>query len=388
MPRFHGGSTPFPARSPTVTTPPADLRFPYMAFARSAGGRARYSLVSSGMPPADARLFGAELPDLGFANAEALPRLQERLGAHLGVAPEQVIVTVGASAAMLVLALALFRGARVAVETPSYEPLRALPGALGGELRPFERRASERFAVDPERVRRALEGGRGPGHVLLSTPHNPSGALVARDALRAAADAAEEHGGYLISNEVYLEFAPPELRSPRGACASAVHAAPRSISIGSLTKAYGLGALRLGWIALGEEARDLRLRIEDAAFLDYVDPPTPILRLGLTALAELERLRAPYERFAAESKPVLARWLAETPGVEGAVGDHGLMAFPRLPGIDDTQAFQRHCVRAHDVDVVPGEYFGAPGHVRVGFGLEPSRLEEALARLSRALASA
>src|SRR5688572_29812684 len=161
-PRRFRGVLPVPA-------PPAELCFPYMAFARRGGGRARYSLLSSGMPPADARILGSELPDLGFANAGALPRLQERLGAHLGVAPEQVIATVGASSAMLVLGLALFRGARVAAETPSYEPLRALPGVLGGELRPFERLAHERYAVDPERVRRALTGGRGPGHVLLTT---------------------------------------------------------------------------------------------------------------------------------------------------------------------------------------------------------------------------
>jgi aspartate/methionine/tyrosine aminotransferase len=280
------------------------------------------------------------------------------------------------------------RGARVAAETPSYEPLRALPGVFGGELRPFERLAHERYAVDPERVRRALTGGRGPGHVLLTTPHNPSGALATPDALRAAADVAEEQGGYLISNEVYLEFAPPAARAARGPCASAVHVAPRSIAIGSLTKAYGLGALRLGWIALGEGARDLRERIEDAAFLAYVDPPTPILRLGLGALEQLDRLRAPYERLVAECKPKLARWLAETPGVEGAVGAHGLMAFARLAGIDDTQAFESRAAREHDVDFVPGEFFEAPGHVRVSFGLEPAALDEALARLSRALEAA
>jgi len=364
-------------------TEPAGLRFPYMVFARSSGGGAPYSLIQSGMPPADPRLLGAELPDLAFAGAEALPRLQERLGEHLGVAPERVIVTVGASSAMLLVALTFFRGARVAVEVPSYQPLRALPELCGGALRPFQRRADEGFAVDPERVRDALRGGTGPGHVLLTSPHNPSGALVDAGRLEALAAVAAERGGLLVAGEVYLEFAPPGSRA--GACRSAVHLAPNAISIGSFTKAYGLGALRLGWLVLGDGVADQRARLEDAAFLDYVDPPTPILRLGIRALEQLEALRAPYARFLTECRPRLARWLEETPGVAGRPPDHGLIAFPRLVGIDDTLAFQRRAVRDHGVDVVPGEYFGAPGHVRMGFGVEPAVLDEALARLTRAL---
>jgi aspartate/methionine/tyrosine aminotransferase len=158
--------------------------------------------------------------------------------------------------------------------------------------------------------------------------------------------------------------------------------APNVISIGSFTKAYGLGALRLGWIALGEGVAEDRARLEDAAFLDYVDPPTPILRLGVRAARQLDRLREPYERLRRESRPILARWLEETPGVEGQAPEHGLICFPRIEGVRDTLALHEYLVREHDVGVVPGEYFGAGGHVRVGYALEPHRLREALERLA------
>ena len=367
--------------------PNAALHFPYMVFARDSGGGAPFPLIFSGMPPPDPAVFGAEPPDLGFAGAEALPRLQDALGTHLGVPPERVLVTVGASAAMLHLALTYYRGARVAVELPSYQPLRALPGLHGGVLAPFERRAEDRYALDPDRVRHALETARraasgtgGPGHVVVTSPHNPSGRLVPPAELAALAAVAAEQGGLLIANEIYLEYVPRAERT------SAVHLAPNTVSIGSVTKAYGLGALRLGWIALGEGPAADRARLEDAAFLNYVDPPTPILRLGLRALEHLGELIAPYERLLVESKPLFARWLRDTPGVEGAPPDHGLIAFPRLVGVEDTHAFQRRAVRDHGVDVVPGEYFGRPGHVRLGFGVEPDFLTEALARLTRALA--
>ena len=380
-----------------MATPPdrdLGLRLPYMVFARRSGGGAPFSLIQSGMPPADPRLLGGPggaplVPDLGFAGP-ALLELEAGLARHLAVRPEQVVATVGASSAMLLVALALLRGGRVAAEQPSYQPLRALPGLTGSELRPFERplEASSDgagpFAVDPDRVRRALAGGSGPGHVLMTTPHNPSGAIAPPETLRELAKLAAEEGGYLVACEVYLEFAPPALRRER--LPSAVQLAPNTVAIGSFTKAYGLGALRLGWVVLGEALLDRRAELEDAAFLDYVDPPTPILRMGLGALARLEELRAPYERLRAVSRPLLARWLAETPGVAGAPPEHGLIAFPRFEGVEDTLAFERRAVERHGVDFVPGEYFGLGGHGRIGFGLEPDVLAEALERLSRALA--
>jgi aspartate/methionine/tyrosine aminotransferase len=356
-----------------------------MVFARQGGGDATWSLIQSGMPAADPARLGPPVAfgpaDLDFAGAEALPRLQERLGAHLDVPPERVIVTVGASSAMLILALRFFRGARVAVELPSYQPLRVLPELCGGEPRPLVRRPEDGWTIEPDAVRAALAQGSGPGHVFLTTPHNPSGAVLEPERLTVLAAEAERAGGVLLSCEVYLEYA------PRAARRSAVHLAPNTVAIGSFTKAYGLGALRLGWMALGEGLADERERLEDHAFLDYVDPPTPILRLGIRAAERLDQLRAPYERFVRESRPLLARWLEETPGVSGAPPVHGLICFPRIEGVDDTLALQEHLVRAHDVDAVPGEYFGVPGHLRIGYGLEPEVLREALERLAAGITS-
>ncbi len=367
-----------------MTEPSPSLRFPYMVFARDSIGAAPCSLILSGMPAPDPALLGAELPDLGFAG-DALQALQERLGEHLGVAPERVLVTVGASSAMLLLALTYLRGARTAAETPSYQPLRVLPGFVGGSCATFERRPDEGWALDPERVRAALgrAGPAGsPGHVLVTSPHNPSGRTVPAQELERLAGVAADEGGLLISCEIYMEYAP---RSERY---SVVHLAPNTISVGSFTKAYGLGALRLGWIVLGDDVTADRARIEDAAFLDYVDPPTPILRMGIRALEQLPALRAPYERFLQECRPRLVDWLEANPHVVGRAPDHGLIAFPKLPGIEDTLAFRELALREHGVDVVPGEYFGAPGHVRIGFGLEPPVLDEALRRLTGALEAA
>jgi aspartate/methionine/tyrosine aminotransferase len=71
--------------------------------------------------------------------------------------------------------------------------------------------------------------------------------------------------------------------------------------------------------------------------------------------------------------------------VQGALPEAGCIFFPRLVGIDDTEAFAAQLIEERGVIVAPGEYFGAAGHVRIGFGLPSDVLEPALGILAGAL---
>jgi hypothetical protein len=161
----------------------------------------------------------------------------------------------------------------------------------------------------------------------------------------------------------------------------AAHLAPNAVSIGSLTKAYGLGPLRIGWIVLGEGLVQERALVRDGAFLSYVDPPTLSLLAAHLALDNLPRLLEPLRRVEVESRPHLWRWLSETQGVQATIPELGIIAFPRVVGVDDTRALQKFLAREFDVDVVPGEFFGCAGHLRVGCGVPEATLVEGLVRL-------
>lgn len=355
------------------------LYFPYMFWAHVESFVSPYSLAQSGMPSPEAGwLADAFRLDVRHPCQEAQPAVEARLAELFGVPVERVLVTMGASSAMQILAARFARGARTVTEIPSYEPFRALPRLFGGELRVVERSHQGGWRLDLDRVAAEARGGR-PAHVFVCSPHNPTGAVLEPEDVVRLARIAEENGGVLVSNEVYMEFAPPAER---------IHAAllaPNAVSIGSLTKAYGLGALRVGWMILGEGLVQERESITDLIYLGYVDPPTPSLQAALIALGDLERLIAPVRRLEFESRPHLARWLEETEGVEGSLGPHGLTAFPRIEGVDDTRALARHLADEHGVDVVPGEFFGLAGHLRIGFGVPEATLQEGLVRLTRGI---
>ena len=105
------------------------------------------------------------------------------------------------------------------------------------------------------------------------------------------------------------------------------------------------------------------------------------------AMDHLERLLQPLRRIEHESRPLLKAWLEETEGVHSTFADHGIIAFPELEGVDDTLEFARFLAAKHQVDVVPGEYFGVKRHVRVGCGVPAETLREGLARFSEGLRS-
>lgn len=356
--------------------------FPYMVWAHRESFRSPYCLAQSGMPVPDLAPWRGLALSLAPPAAAALPALEARLAELFGVAPERVLVTPGGSAAMLVVALTFFRGARVVSELPSYEPLRALPQLVGAELATVRRRLDWGWRLDPGEVARALDaGGRRPAHLFVTNPHNPSGELAPPADVAAWAAAAARSGGILCSCEVYGEYLPNERR---------VHAfalAPNALSIGSLTKAYGLGALRIGWIVLGEGLVGARERLVDRAYLAYVDPPTPCLEAARVALDHLPRLLAPLRRIEVESRPHWERWLRGTAGISATVPEHGIIAFPRIEGVDDTRALTKFLQDEHQVDTVPGEYFGAPGYLRVACGVPEATLREGLARLTRGIAA-
>ncbi len=356
-----------------------DLFFPYMFWAQRESWAAPYSLAQSGMPAPEADwLADAFRLELAQPWAEELPALEGRLAELFGVPPERVLATAGASSAMAILAARYFRGSRVVTEIPSYDPFRALPRLFGADLRVLERHPEDGWRLDPAAVEGALADA-SPAHAFLCTPHNPTGAVTPPGDLARIAAACERAGGVLIAGEVYMEFAPPAERS------HAFALAPNAISIGSLTKAYGLGPLRIGWIVLGEGVAGERDALKDITFLGYVDPPTPALRAGRIALDNLERLLQPLRRFERESRPLLERWLAEMPGVNGTLGPYGLCAFPAIAGVADTRALSRFLADEFGVTAVPGEFFGRAGHLRVSYAVPEATLVEGLDRLTRGI---
>ena len=206
----------------------------------------------------------------GPALRQAIASLYERTGA------EEVVATSCAEEGIFLLYHALLRpGDHVIVETPCYESALQVARSTGADVSQWRRRYEDGWAHDLD----ALAGLIRPATRLLylNQPHNPTGTLMARPVFDHVIGLARAHGLVVLSDEVYRELE----HDPAGRLPAACDEYERAVSLGSISKSYGLPGLRTGWIA----TRDAGLRDAVATLKDYTTICASAPSEFLTALA-------------------------------------------------------------------------------------------------------
>ncbi|HJQ98498.1 MAG TPA: aminotransferase class I/II-fold pyridoxal phosphate-dependent enzyme [Candidatus Polarisedimenticolaceae bacterium] len=347
----------------------------YMRWAKTRQ-KARFTLARSGIVPLPIDELGARWEDLALETpGYGWEPLREAIGAMYGVAPERIVTAAGTSGANhLVLATLVARGDRVVVETPVYDPVTALLSHLGAVVVPLVRRADRGFAVEPGELDRALRSG--AKLAVLTNLHNPSSAAIDSGTLEDIGKVAAHHGARVLLDEVYLdaafEDAPP----------SAATLGDTFVVTSSLTKTCGLGGLRAGWIVSDP---GLAGRLWDTKNLFGVDDAHVAERLALVGLRERPRLLARTRAILNANRASWNTFLAQRGAdLDVAPSRFGTTAFPRvLRGSADALASILR--ERYETSIVPGRFFGAPEHVRIGFSCTTDEFPEGLRRLGLAL---
>jgi hypothetical protein len=317
-----------------------------------------------------------EALSLAGSNENGYPPLVEAIARRYGVTPEQVATANGAAGANFQVCAALLEpGDDVLVERPGYDPLLGAPRLLGANVVRFDRRLENRFALDLERVARAMTPR--TRLIIVTRPHNPTGAPVDRSALAAIGRMAAASGAHVLVDEVYLDTT----------VAGAVPAATLGdvfISTSSLTKSYGLSSLRCGWSLSSPELAERIRRTRDV-----IDGNGSIAaeRLGVLAFSQLDRLASRASALLAANAPLVREFLRSRPELEAIEPTAGTVVFPRIRGVQDTSRFADRLIAEHGTAVVPGRFFEAPAHFRLGFGGPTRVVREGLAAVGAALAA-
>ena len=351
----------------------------YMHWAKT-HSRVKYELTASGAPPAQLADFGGSVAavDLREEGTYGHPALIEALAELRKVDPDRVLPVTGASTGnFIALACAAARGDTVLVERPVYEPLAEAARFLGLRPLPFSRHPQAGFRPALEEIAHGLAGG--ARCVVLTNLHNPSGRICPDQDLEALARLAGEHDAWLIVDEVYLDYACLNRDRPRR---SAAELGDHVVVTDSLTKVYGLGGLRAGWIIA---APAFCRRAERVVDLLHVVNPVVSARVALQAVHNIaslaERCRRVYQR----CRPVFSEWLASRPDLAGYGDDGALFAWVRLPPGLDAGRLAALLAARYETGITPGTFFGDAGHIRLGLILEPDLLREGLSRVGRAL---
>jgi len=318
--------------------------------------------------------------DLHYPPVAGTPLLRERIAAWLGAAPENVLVTVGASEANAVLTSTLVGpGDRVVVMEPGYRQIRGIAVNAGAEVAPFPLDHEQGWRPDLEALDRAVTDR--TKLIAVTNPNNPVGTILTEAEMDAVVEAARRSGAWLLADEVY-----------RGTERLTDDLTPtfwgrydRVVSVGSLSKAFGLPGLRLGWLVAPPEVVEAAWRRHE-----YATIATGVLsmRLGEIALepATRDRLLARTRGYIRGGYQRLEAWIGSNADLLSIVPpDATALGFVRYhldtPSVEVAHALRREA----DVLVGAGIHFGVEHHLRITHGLEPAFLGEALGRAETVL---
>jgi aspartate/methionine/tyrosine aminotransferase len=259
---------------------------------------------------------------------------------------------------------------------PGYQQLHAIAAALGCRLRRWPLRAERGFVPDLDDLRAVLTPQ--TRMVVVNFPHNPTGASLTPDGQRELIDAVSAVGAYLLWDGAFAElsYEHPPLPDP-------VLLYERAASLGTLSKAYGLPGLRVGWCLASPEVLGKMVRIRDYLTL-HLSPMVEMV--ARRVIEEADRIVGMRMELARRNRALVATWMDAHPEwVRWSPPAGGVCAFPFFPGIPDTESFCRTLAEEQGVLLVPGECFGAPGHARLGFGRATEAVQDGLDRLSAGL---
>jgi aspartate/methionine/tyrosine aminotransferase len=315
---------------------------------------------------------------LGYTESTGAPSLRQEISRiYTTIQPEQVLVFSGAEEGIFLFMLAaLHPGDHVIVHSPSYQSLSEVAHSLGCEVTPWIAREENDWMPDLDELKRSLRPT--TRALVINTPHNPTGLLMTRQDFAQVNNFAQEHGLLLFSDEVYRESEyDPSDRLP-----AACDINEQAISLGVMSKTYGLAGLRIGWIATPNNGLYERL----ARMKDYttICSSAPSEFLAELALRHRQKIAQRNVDIITANLSLLDAFFARHAGkFTWKRPKAGSIAFPRLFG-EDIDAFCHALVTSAGVLLLPGSLFDDPdNHFRIGFGRQ--NVPEALARLEEFL---
>jgi aspartate/methionine/tyrosine aminotransferase len=305
---------------------------------------------------------------LSYAPPQGSKLLRERIAALHGVDPDHVLVTTGASEALIALTChAAAPGASIVLPRPAYPAVPVLARAWGLQVREYALRPEYGFAQTAEGVLTAVDAS--TRAVFVNTPHNPTGSVMPANEQRKLAELLAARGIPLIVDEVYHPLY-------HGTAVPSAAALPNTIVLGDFAKALSIPGLRIGWL-IDEDAERREALLHLRSYFTISGSPLTEA-VGAHALSHAEQIIARLRSVSEDNLRLLTRFMHDHRSALGWTPPAGgTTCFPWLRDLRDARPLCEILAKA-GVLVAPGDCFDMPAHFRIGIGALTDGYHEAL----------
>jgi len=349
-----------------------------------------YNLSESGVHPLAVRELVDdpavidELLDtpLHYPQTNGIPELRERIAAlYHGATPDNVLVTVGCIEANFITLLTMVApGEEMVVMLPNYMQIWGAAQNLGMRVKTFHLREELGWAPDLDELNDVVS--QRTKLIAVCNPNNPTGHILTDGEMEAIVTAAERAGAWLLADEVYSGAERlTDTQTP-----SFWGRYDKVLAMNSLSKAYGLPGLRIGWVVAPAGTVD-----ELWARHEYVNISATMLSNQLAAIALSPRVRPRLLQrtrdYIRRGYPILDAWLESHEGTFSLVPpEAAAIAYVRYDLDVNSTVLVERLLREKSVYIVPGDHFGMDRYLRISYGLPEDYLTAGLDRIHELIA--
>lgn len=348
-----------------------------------------YNLSESGVHPlALGELLGegadqADLMDigLGYPQVEGSDLLRERIAAlYPGATADNVLVTVGCCEALLITLQTLSEdGGEIAMMIPNYLHAWGTSKNVGFRVREFHLDPERGWALDVDGLESVV--GDETKAIAVCNPNNPTGYALTEAEMDAVVRAADRVGAWIVADEVYsgAERVSDE-QTP-----SFWGRYDKVLALNSLSKAYGLPGLRLGWVMAPTAMRERIWRRHEYSTLACTMLSNRLAEHVLSPEVR-PRVISRTRDYVRRGYSQLETWLEGFDGLFEVVAPQAAaIAFVRHHIDMASLDLVERLIKDKSVLIVPGEHFGVDSHLRISFGPPPDYVGAGLARIEELL---
>jgi aspartate/methionine/tyrosine aminotransferase len=344
----------------------------------------QYNLTESSVADLSLADIGTLDPSikLAYTDHKGKPALRKLIAEQYNsnIKMDEVLLTCGAAAALFMLNTSLLKANdHLIVVQPNYATNIEVPKAIGCKISYINLQIENKWKLNIDEIKKAIT----PGTKLISitTPHNPTGMVLSEDELEKIIKIAEEENIYLLVDETYRDIC-FDTTYPLAATLS-----NKVISISSVSKAYGLPGVRIGWVITKDKI--LFEKLLAAKEMMYITNSIVDEEVCYSFLQRKDFWKEKINKNAVENLTILQEWLEKEKRFEYELPKGGVVCFPAIKKeiVIDTEYFYKQLFSKYRTMVGPGHWFNMPdSFMRIGFAwIDKETLTTGLDNISRCL---
>ncbi len=309
-----------------------------------------------------------------YSEARGTLALRTALAAtYENATPDDILVTTGAIEANFLIFNALVNpGDHVVAVSPAYQQLHSVPRAIGADLSLWDVTSDGGgFAYDLDRLEAILRPD--TKLIVINTPHNPTGAILDSNQLDRVLELARERDAWVLSDEAYRW-----LEHPGGAklVEPARNRYEKAVSVGTMSKPFGMPGLRIGWFAANQELANRAWGLRDYISLS----PSKISDAVTCAVIEnRDKILPRNGKIMQENLEFARRWFVDNAELASwSEPKAALLAMMKYTAPVDSEILADRLAKDVRVMLAPGSAFGLDGYLRIGIGQRQDLFAEGL----------